>query len=67
VRRRSSTLIRARSPPAGSGLKELEDAGVKISMDDKGRWIDNVFIERLWQTVKYEEVYRMIQQRTTFI
>lgn len=31
--------------------------GVKISMDGKGRWIDNVFIERLWRSVKYEEVY----------
>lgn len=35
----------------------LKGAGVKISMDGKGRWIDNVFIERLWRTVKYEEVY----------
>jgi putative transposase len=35
----------------------LKDAKVKISMDGKGRWIDNVFIERLWRTVKYEEVY----------
>jgi len=35
----------------------LEDAGVAISMDGKGRWIDNVFIERLWRSVKYEEVY----------
>jgi len=32
-------------------------AGVQISMDGKGRWIDNVFIERLWRSVKYEEVY----------
>jgi len=31
--------------------------GVKISMDSKGRWADNVFTERLWRTVKYEEVY----------
>jgi putative transposase len=30
---------------------------VKISMDGKGRWIDNVFIERLWKSVKYEHVY----------
>lgn len=30
---------------------------VKISMDGKGRWIDNVFIERLWRSLKYEEVY----------
>lgn len=35
----------------------LEAAGVAISMDGKGRWIDNVWIERLWRTVKYEEVY----------
>ena len=31
--------------------------GVKISMDGKGRWRDNVFVERLWRTVKYNEVY----------
>ena len=30
---------------------------IRISMDGKGRWIDNVFIERLWRSVKYEEVY----------
>ena len=35
----------------------LKDAGVAISMDGKGRWVDNVFIERLWRSVKYEEVY----------
>lgn len=35
----------------------LEGAGIKISMDGKGRWLDNVFIERLWRSVKYEEVY----------
>lgn len=35
----------------------LKNAGVAISMDGKGRWIDNVFIERLWRSVKYEEVY----------
>jgi putative transposase len=34
----------------------LDNAGVAISMDCKGRWIDNVFIERLWRSVKYEEV-----------
>ena len=31
--------------------------GVKISMDGKGRYADNIFMERLWRTVKYEEVY----------
>jgi putative transposase len=35
----------------------LKTAGVAISMDGKGRWMDNVFIERLWRTVKYEEIY----------
>lgn len=35
----------------------LKDAKVKISMDGKGRWMDNVFVERLWRSLKYEEVY----------
>ena len=35
----------------------LKAAGVRISMDGKGRWIDNVFIERLWRSVKYEDIY----------
>lgn len=35
----------------------LLEAGVKISMDGKGRCLDNVFIERFWRTLKYEEVY----------
>ena len=30
---------------------------IKISMDGKGRWMDNVFIERLWRSVKYEDIY----------
>lgn len=35
----------------------LEQAGIAISMDGRGRAIDNIFIERLWRSVKYEEVY----------
>jgi putative transposase len=35
----------------------LLDAGVRISMDGRGRWMDNVFIERLWRSLKYECVY----------
>ena len=31
--------------------------GITISMDGKGRWVDNVFVERLWRSVKYEDVY----------
>ncbi|MGE5714765.1 MAG: integrase core domain-containing protein, partial [Betaproteobacteria bacterium] len=30
---------------------------MRISMDGRGRWLDNVFIERLWRSLKYEEVY----------
>ena len=35
----------------------LEAHDIAISMDGKGRWVDNVFVERLWRSVKYEEVY----------
>jgi len=35
----------------------LEGEGIKISMDGRGRVYDNIFIERFWRTVKYEEVY----------
>ena len=38
-------------------LKLAEDAGVKVSMDGKGRAFDNIFTERLWKTIKYECVY----------
>jgi len=36
---------------------ELLSAGVRVSMDGKGRCLDNVFVERLWRSVKYEDVY----------
>jgi len=35
----------------------LEAAGVAVSMDGRGRWMDNVFVERLWRTLKYEYLY----------
>ena len=35
----------------------LKDHEIQISMDGKGQWVDNVFVERLWRSVKYEEVY----------
>ncbi len=38
-------------------VDELEAAGVRISMDGKGRYLDNIFIERLWRSLKYEEVF----------
>jgi putative transposase len=37
--------------------KVLTDNAIQISMDGKGRWVDNVFVERLWRSVKYEHVY----------
>jgi len=40
-----------------SFLTVLERNQIRISMDGKGRWRDNVFVERLWRSVKYEEVY----------
>ena len=42
---------------SGGFIHVLQDHGVKISMDGKGRYRDNIFVERLWRTVKYEEVY----------
>jgi putative transposase len=38
-------------------LDLLTTAGIQINMDGKGRALDNIFVERLWRTVKYEEVY----------
>jgi putative transposase len=38
-------------------IKVRADGEIKISMDGKGAWRDNVFVERLWRTIKYEEVY----------
>jgi putative transposase len=42
---------------AAAFTSRLESGGIAISMDGRGRAIDNVFIERLWRSVKYEEVY----------
>lgn len=39
-------------------VEAVESAGVDVSMDGRGRWIDNRFIERLWRSVKQEDVYR---------
>ena len=43
----------------------LADHGVAISMDGRGRWLDNVFIERLWRSVKHEEVYLKAYENLT--
>ena len=55
--------LRSSTPTRGSQFTGREfttlliGAGIKISMDGKGAWRDNVFVERLWRSVKYEEVY----------
>jgi putative transposase len=38
-------------------IRRLKDHGIQISMDGRGRFFDNIFVERLWRSVKYEEVY----------
>jgi putative transposase len=38
-------------------IDELTRWGTRISMDGRGRWMDNVFVERLWRSVKYEDIY----------
>jgi putative transposase len=43
----------------------LADHGVQVSMDGRGRWLDNVFIERLWRSVKHEEVYLKAYENLT--
>jgi putative transposase len=42
---------------SGDFIRPLKALGIQISMDGRGRALDNVFVERLWRTVKYEEVY----------
>jgi len=42
---------------SGDWIEELTGAGIRISMDGRGRAFDNIFTERLWRSVKYEEVY----------
>ncbi len=42
---------------SGDFTRVLKNAGVRISMDGRRRWMDNVFIERLWRSLKYECVY----------
>ena len=55
-RRRSSIPTKGPSSPVAF-TDVLKDHAIAISMDGKGRWVDNVFVERLWRSVKYEDVY----------
>jgi putative transposase len=66
---RSPTTLIAKNPPgiintdqgcqftSAEWTSRLLEHDVRISSDGKGRWMDNVFIERLWRSVKYEEIY----------
>jgi len=42
---------------SGDFIERVEGAGIRVSMDGRGRAMDNVFVERLWRSVKYEEIY----------
>ena len=55
--RRFSIPIKAASSPASPSPGACKGAGVRISMDGRGRCLDNIFIERLWRSLKYEAVY----------
>ncbi len=54
---RSSTRIRGVSSPVESFVGVLESEGILVSMDGKGRALDNVYVERLWRSLKYEDIY----------
>jgi len=43
--------------PSFAFTSTLKDVGIRISMDGCGRWMDNVFIERLWRSLNYERVF----------
>jgi transposase InsO family protein len=59
--RASSTPIRGAQFTTAAFTDKLEAAGVSISMDGRRGWLDNVFVERLWRSLKYEEVHRLCQ------
>jgi putative transposase len=54
---KSSTRIRGSQFTSLAFTSVLTDSDIQISMDSKGCWRDNIFVERLWKTIKYEEVY----------
>ena len=54
---KSSTRTRAASFTCHSFTDVLVEHQIAISMDGRGSWRDNVFLERFWRSVKYEEVY----------
>jgi len=54
---------RPRSPVHQRGLySDVAGEGGQVSIDSKGRYLDNIFVERLWRSIKYEEVYLKVYQ-----
>jgi len=51
------TVIRAQRFTSKEFTGRLGESGIQISMDGRGRVYNNIFIEKLWSTLKYEEVY----------
>jgi len=73
LRRFGAPEILNTDPTAGQGAQFPSEAftevlgnrGVAISMDGKDRWVDNVFVERLWRSVRFEDVYRRADETPT--
>ena len=55
--RTSSTLTKAAKFSSLEFTRLLKDHGIQVSMDGTGCWRDNVFVERLWKSIRYEEVF----------
>src|SRR3546814_16384523 len=53
----SSDLDQGSQFTSWAWTQRLKEAGVRISMDGRGRFLDNIFIERLWRSLKYECIY----------
>ena len=57
LKRRRSSIPQGSQFTCEAFTDVLKGHAIAISMDGKGRWVDNVFVERLWRSVKYEDVY----------
>lgn len=55
-------ILRAHQIHQQDFTKQPLDNGISISMDGKAAWRDNVFVERLWRSIKYEEVYLRVYE-----
>lgn len=55
--RRTVLTLQGSQFTAAAFTSVLKDADIQISMDGRGRCFDNIFVERLWRSVKYEDIY----------